>query len=737
MTATPTLSPPEAAPPPAAAADGATEGGQLPFDPITLLIGLWRRKWFALAGFAGSLALAVVLAQRLGTQIYESTTTMMFTADPRAIEAGFYKTPDLETQVAMIELESHLERIRERLELPASIGALRGAIEAWIAEDTNLVHIQGNWPEPELAASIANTTREVFLQSLVDIRSREAQRLAESLESRLEEVDRELAEADAALGDFTIEHRIVNLDQEAQWLLEEFSNVSVLLQQAKIEKETTDLQLLNLERIMREVQHKLEQEAEQNSAAMESVTIANIRAERTRERIRESQEIEINAALLAQAELEYQRKKRLFAEGLIPAAEMEDAKAAYETQVARTVYSDEVRNLKKELARLDEQIIPQNGGRTAASAPIMENFMLRSIDLELQAASLAKKVEIYEKHLERLSRKLDRLPGVTKRYISLKRRVTSAENEKSTLESRLVEVRRLAADQTPYFTTINEAEVPLTPSESNKKLIAIAVAMLGFMFSFSSVVLATVLDTTFKSQADVRTRTRLKCLGDLPRLGRKEEMFPEEGDPTLLEEFKGIARLVRRALPRHGGRLLVTSAEDQEGRSSVAACLAIALGRRDERVLVIDGQVRGGHESPLEHRRLDEEGRRPGLPEYLSYECADWRETPSPTEYPGVEFIGSRGRMALSDLLASHRMGQLLEEAGDTYSLIVVDGPPVLPFADAELLADQVDAILFVIRANKTPPGEVKRSILKLREAGKPILGVVLNQVHPLYADRD
>jgi len=88
------------------------------------------------------------------------------------------------------------------------------------------------------------------------------------------------------------------------------------------------------------------------------------------------------------------------------------------------------------------------------------------------------------------------------------------------------------------------------------------------------------------------------------------------------------------------------------------------------------------------------------------------------------------------DLLASHRLRELLEEASLRYRIILVDGPPVLPYVDAEVLAEQCDAVLLVVRAGRTRPSHVRRTVTRLQATGTPILGVILNGVDPLYAER-
>ncbi len=708
----------------------------LPFDPLTFLAGLWRRKWLALLGFALSVALGVGVALRFGVRTYEAQTTLMFTGNEDELEGGFYRTPSLSTQLNMVKLPDSLARVRDRLQLAVEIKTLAAAIDASIQQDTSLLFIEAEWMDPQTAADVANTVRDVFLERAVEIRQREAREYADHLQRRLEQVKKELQEADAALVRFTNEHHVVNLDQESQWLLESYSNVDLLWEQAKIERSTVELQLQNLERIKEELRKQVEKERGQSAAMMESVTVANIRAERIRERIETSKKLGYNAGLLAERELEYERLKKLYEEGLVSQSEVETARLRYETQKARTLDSEEVKKLREELARLDEAIIP-NGSAPTPSAPILQSILERYFDLQLQQASLDRKVQHYEEALAKLREKLDRLPNLQREYVILSRAVQSKETERKELETRLSEAQRLAELDTPYFAVITPAEPPDHSSSSNRRLLAVFVTILGLMATVAGVLAATLLDNTFKSQADLRARLRLPLVGEVPRRRAKHLLVPGDLEPPLLEDFKIMARAIRRHLGPEGGRVLVVSAEPREGRSTVAAYLAMCFGRRDERVLVLDGNVRGPHESPM-YDFLDREGDEDlqGLGEYLSFQILNLDEAVSHTTMPGVDFVPGISRAVVPDLLASHRMRELLEEASQRYRIILVDGPPVLPYVDAEVLAEQCDAVLLVVRAGRTRPSHVRRTVTRLQATGTPILGVILNGVDPLYAER-
>jgi Mrp family chromosome partitioning ATPase len=84
-----------------------------------------------------------------------------------------------------------------------------------------------------------------------------------------------------------------------------------------------------------------------------------------------------------------------------------------------------------------------------------------------------------------------------------------------------------------------------------------------------------------------------------------------------------------------------------------------------------------------------------------------------------------------AELLASHRLGELLEEARQTYDVVVVDSSPLLAVTDPSILAAAVDRIVLVARASVTRLHEAGRAVEAIRSLGTPLLGAIINGVTP------
>lgn len=175
-------------------------------------------------------------------------------------------------------------------------------------------------------------------------------------------------------------------------------------------------------------------------------------------------------------------------------------------------------------------------------------------------------------------------------------------------------------------------------------------------------------------------------------------------------------------------RVLVTSSTPREGKTVVAANLAVTLACSSPRVLLVDADMRGPGSQALYGLNNSV-----GLADIL-----EGRATLSDgllyLEEMKVHFLPS-GKTVSSpaDLVKSVRMSELLAELDD-FEWIIVDSPPIGAFADGLSLASQVDTVVLVARTGMTHKHDLEESVAALQ--GQKIAGVVLNaHDHPRKRD--
>jgi len=216
--------------------------------------------------------------------------------------------------------------------------------------------------------------------------------------------------------------------------------------------------------------------------------------------------------------------------------------------------------------------------------------------------------------------------------------------------------------------------------------------------------------------------------------GTLEVEVIHHGDrPTLLmESFRAVlTSLLFTAEGEKCKLVTVTSPNPQDGKSTVAANLAMALAEMGRRVLLVDGDLR----KPKLHVlfRLENTW---GLADLLEDETAVsaypreafYRETEVRNLYvlPSGPPVKNVGAMVHSD-----RFGALLERFRAEFDYVFVDTPPVLLVSDARVIGQKSDGVILVLRAGETRQVDALQVVRRLKEDGTRILGTVLNQWTP------
>jgi capsular exopolysaccharide synthesis family protein len=227
-------------------------------------------------------------------------------------------------------------------------------------------------------------------------------------------------------------------------------------------------------------------------------------------------------------------------------------------------------------------------------------------------------------------------------------------------------------------------------------------------------------DTVAVARSPSVPSTPVSVIDDTPLL-RTQEM----PGSTVAESFRVLqANLIRALLETRIRRVLVTSAGSGEGKSTIVANLGIALSQSEQRVLVIDTDVRRAQQ-----HRLFDLTRSPGLIEYLLGE-ASVANVVRPTATRSLSLISAGHPVAApAEPLSSRRMVELLEFTATQFDVVLLDAPAVLDVADTRMLAPLVDGVLVVVREGTVTREALRRVRQSLQQVHAKILGLVLNRI--------
>ena len=193
---------------------------------------------------------------------------------------------------------------------------------------------------------------------------------------------------------------------------------------------------------------------------------------------------------------------------------------------------------------------------------------------------------------------------------------------------------------------------------------------------------------------------------------------------TFLEAVRVLrARIEKDAKKNDLKVFLVTSAAPGEGKSTIAANIAMALAMRDSKVVLVDCDLR--NPSVREQLNISTEG--PGLYEYLNKKAEvkdilQWSDTYKMNVIPGGEPTNNA-----SELLDSLRMHQLLDSLKGIAEYVILDTAPVGVLTDTAVLAEAADAALFVVKQDYANRSSILEGIDQLAESKIYISGCILN----------
>jgi capsular exopolysaccharide synthesis family protein len=250
---------------------------------------------------------------------------------------------------------------------------------------------------------------------------------------------------------------------------------------------------------------------------------------------------------------------------------------------------------------------------------------------------------------------------------------------------------------------------------------------LGLFLGFALALLMETLDDTVRRPEDVTRDPDLRFLGVVPWTGESatELLMVHAPKSPPAEAFRTLRSNINFATVEGRPRtILVTSAGASEGKSMVAANLAIAYAQAGESVLLVDADLR----RPTQHGLFGLEATT-GLTNVLVGELTP-EQAVQRTEVENLQLLPS-GPLPPNpaELLDSSRMSALLQELVGLADLVVMDSPPAIMLTDALLLASQVDKTILVAAAGQVTRDAFDEMVRLLRHARGDLLGVVLNKL--------
>ncbi|TLM84551.1 polysaccharide biosynthesis tyrosine autokinase [Pseudarthrobacter sp. NamE2] len=286
-----------------------------------------------------------------------------------------------------------------------------------------------------------------------------------------------------------------------------------------------------------------------------------------------------------------------------------------------------------------------------------------------------------------------------------------------------------AAGTSPVsLSIIKPATAPTSPSAPNTRLNLLLGLLAGTALGIGGAILRSKLDNRIRGEADLRRVTDAPLLGGIAfdqDASRKPLLTQAAPQSPRAESFRQLRTNLQFAnVARQAKTVLVTSSLPGEGKSTTATNLAIAVAQAGQSVCLIDADLRRPMVS--EYLGLD---RTAGLTTTL-VGSADVNEVLQPWGNDNL-FVLASGRIPPnpSELLGSGAMRQLIASLEQSFDMLIIDAPPLLPVTDAAVLSQYVGGIVVVAGSQKLRVQDLQKAMTMLDMVDAPVLGIVLNQI--------
>lgn len=607
----------------------------------------------------------------------------------------------------------------DSLSVGAVAGRVSGSTSAYSAggESVNAMRIGVTSSSPAQATLIANLYADEYIARTKE-RSRESMQASRKfLEKQERKLKRDLQSIEAKIQNYMQEHEAVALDQASSKVIQRISDLEARRSELQID---LDMKRAVLENLKAEVSNAEPKLAEQLSSSLNE-QLKRVQTEKAELQNRidliERRNSGINGGGTRARELRRMRKR-----------------------------VDQLTRKADSLAQayVDQALATGGTGGSEGSGVVgnVAQKRQRATKLRIEMNGLEAQLGVVEDRLAEQRSRLESIPEQSIELAQLQRERRSTEQVFGFVREKLQETRLSEQSELGFAEVVQPASisrVPIGPGMTPNLVLAL---FLGLGAGAVCVVVWAKLDTHVRQPDDLKQKG-YTVTGVVPPM---DDLIAEElggddrvavGDGTIASElvmltspmsaaaeaYRHVRANLQFAQPdRAMQTMVVTSAEQGEGKTTTAANLALAFASANKDTLLIDADFR----HPRLHR-LFGVSKEPGLTQVL-YERTGG-ETPYHTEIDHLSLLPAGEEVPNpAELLGSQRMRRFLDEKKQEYDIVILDTPPTLLFSDGLALSAHCDGTLLLAAAASSDGRSVDHAAEQIREMEGTLLGCVLNR---------
>lgn len=287
-------------------------------------------------------------------------------------------------------------------------------------------------------------------------------------------------------------------------------------------------------------------------------------------------------------------------------------------------------------------------------------------------------------------------------------------------------------------------EAPQVPASPSNPVSAMSMmkkyAMIGMMLMAALLALIDYLRDDVKNEREVERKLDTKLFGTIYHEVKNKTLKSKlkktkrgllVTDPTsgflFVENYKKLrTKIIYKTGKEKGNVILVTSVMENEGKSTVAANIALTLAQKAKKVVLIDGDMRRPAAYKILRKQVEKDQE---FSEFLKGNIAIGNVLQYDPESGLHLLIGSKHCPNSTELISGKAMKTVMDALRQFADYVVIDSPPTSLMADAEILAEYADVSLLVVRQGTASARSINDTIDMLENGSSELLGCVYNDV--------
>ena len=383
---------------------------------------------------------------------------------------------------------------------------------------------------------------------------------------------------------------------------------------------------------------------------------------------------------------------------------------------------NQINEIKTSLSKTQQEVVEQSIPST--SDPVFQQLIQQLIKNQVELVTLSAKSAAIDSALRVFEGKISTLPENALMYSKIKRKIQALSGIYNLLLEKLEQTKIEEASKISDVRIVDYAMIPTAPVLPKKVQTIFISIILGSLLGLFLTLSLYYIDDSVKFSTEVETILGKPCVGKIPPFSNHDggkystliiHKNPLSPEAEAFKKLRFNVDILTKGFPKI---IAVTSIIENEGKSTIAANLALAYSLAGYRTLVIDGDLR----KPSLHK-IFEVPNEHGFTELVTKSILK----PYPSAQQNL-FVLPAGENSLNVLkiLDAFDLKKIRELLTENFDVVILDTPPVLPVAEVNTLADFAGHMLLVVRADYTP----KRLLIEFTSSlpeNIQLVGFVLN----------